>query len=83
MEEEKVCKYQISFGDHPKDIAIDWNKLSKEMLNDISGDYYVNSYAYSESSGRIISKSVLYFRKVTKFSGNMKEHKVDNIIFGV
>lgn len=81
MDDEK-CRYQIADGYNSRDIAIDWENLPESVLDKISGDYYYNVPSYSKSKGLRL-KTVIYFRKVSKFRKGILEIEHDGIIFGV
>jgi hypothetical protein len=79
---EEKYKYQIANSYNSNNIAIDWEKLPEKVLDYIPGDYYYNIPSYSKRNGVGI-KTVIFFRKVSKFRKGIREIEHDGIIFGV
>ena len=80
MEEKE--KFQISDGYNGKDMAIDWEKLPSEISDTISGDYFYNILFYDRISG-IETKTVVFFRKVSKFRKGISVFDYKGIELGV
>ena len=85
MGEEKI-KYQICDCNGDKATPIDWNKLPEDVVNRLLDDkkeFMYNKKAYSVEN-QVNEKTVVYFRKVSKFKKGITEYPGgDKIIFGI
>lgn len=85
MSDTETIKYQICdcYGD--KATPIDWNKLPDDIMNRLLTDK--KEFAYNRKSysleRQVNEKTVVYFRKVSKFKKDITEYREGNIIFGI
>lgn len=86
MDSKEKIKYQICDCYNEKAIPVDWNKLPDDIMNRLLSDkkeFTYNKKSYS-SEKQINEKTVVYFRKVSKFKKDISEYPGEgNIIFGI
>ena len=86
MSEDEKIRYQICTVSGLNATPIDWNKLPEDLINKLLDEkkyMMVNKKSYS-SEKEINEKTVVYFRKVSKFRKDITEYPgIGNIVFGI
>lgn len=77
-------KYKLVDCNDPLGIPVEWTKIESNTFDAIPSDRLYNRLAVSSSTGDIVTRTVIYLKKVDKLPKTIKKvFEEDKIIIGI